>query len=108
MPKPKYHIIVCTTTRPPGNPKGSCGEKGSGDYIPLLFEEMEKHNLFGQVLITESSCLGPCPIGPTMVVYPDGTWYRGVKSQDIPEIMKEHIINGNPVKRLAIPDEMWG
>ncbi|HET6370780.1 MAG TPA: (2Fe-2S) ferredoxin domain-containing protein [Nitrospiria bacterium] len=108
MPKPKYHIIVCTTTRPPGNPKGSCGEKGSRDYVPLFFEEMEKHNLFGQVLITESSCLGPCPIGPTMVVYPDGTWYRGVKAQDIPEIMKEHIVNGNPVKRLMIPDEMWG
>jgi len=69
---------------------------------------MEKHMLFGQILITESSCLGPCPIGATVVVYPDGTWYKGVKAADVPEIMESHIVNGKPVERLAVPDEMWG
>jgi (2Fe-2S) ferredoxin len=108
MPKPKYHIIVCTTTRPPGNPRGSCGEKGSRELLPAFFAEMEKRELFGQILITESSCLGPCPIGPSVVVYPDGIWYKGVKPADVAEIMEEHISNGRPVKRLAIPDEMWG
>jgi len=108
MPKPKYHVIVCTTTRPPGNPRGSCGEKGSRDYIGLLFQEIEKHDLFGQVLITESSCLGPCMVGPTLVVYPDGTWYKGVKPQDIPEIVEEHIVKGNPVQRLIVSEQMWG
>ena len=29
MPKPQYHIFVCTNTRPPDHPKGSCGEKGA-------------------------------------------------------------------------------
>ena len=29
MPKPERHVLVCTNTRPPGNAKGSCGEKGS-------------------------------------------------------------------------------
>jgi (2Fe-2S) ferredoxin len=69
---------------------------------------MEKRELFGQILVTESSCLGPCPIGATVVVYPDGTWYKGVKPADVAEIMEEHISNGRPVKRLAIPEEMWG
>ena len=58
MPKPKFHILVCTTTRPPGNPRGSCGEKGSRDLLPAFFEEMEKRMLFGQVLVTESSFHG--------------------------------------------------
>ncbi len=108
MPKPKYHILVCTTARPPGNPRGSCGEKGSNEIIPAFFEEIEKRMLFGQILITESSCLGPCPIGATVVVYPDGVWYKGVKPSDVGEIMEEHIANGKPVERLTVPDEMWG
>lgn len=108
MPKPTHHVLVCTTQRPPGNPRGSCGEKASQELIPAFYEEMEKHNLFGQILITESSCLGPCLIGATVVVYPDSVWYKGVKPADIPEIMEEHIVNGKPVERLTVPDEMWG
>jgi len=109
MPKPKYHVLVCTTSRPPGNPRGSCGEKGSKEeLLPAFYSEMEKHMLFGQILITESSCLGPCPIGATVVVYPDGTWYKGVKAVDVAEIMESHIVNGKPVERLTVPDEMWG
>ncbi|HIE80041.1 MAG TPA: (2Fe-2S) ferredoxin domain-containing protein, partial [Nitrospinaceae bacterium] len=26
MPKPSYHILVCTNSRPPGHPRGSCSE----------------------------------------------------------------------------------
>ena len=108
MPKPKHHILVCTTTRPPGNPRGSCGEKQSKDLIPAFYEEIEKRMLFGQILITESSCLGPCPIGATVVVYPEGIWYKGVQASDVAEIMEEHISKGKPVERLKVPDEMWG
>ncbi|MFQ5579046.1 MAG: ferredoxin [Nitrospiria bacterium] len=108
MPKPKYHILVCTTQRPPGNPRGSCGEKGSQEIIPAIYDEMEKRELFGQILVTESTCLGPCPMGPTVVVYPDAVWYRGVKPADVAEIMDEHITQGRPVERLVMPDEMWG
>ncbi len=109
MPKPKYHILVCTTERPAGNPRGSCGEKGSKEeLLPAFYGGMEKHMLFGQILITESSCLGPCPIGATVVVYPEGVWYKGVKTADVAEIMESHIVNGKPVERLRVPDEMWG
>lgn len=108
MPKPKHHILVCSTTRSPGNPRGSCGEKKSQDIIPAFYQEMEEKMLFGQILITESSCLGPCGLGPTVVVYPDGVWYKGVTPADTKEIIEEHIVNGKPVERLRVPDEMWG
>lgn len=108
MPKPKHHILVCTTTRPPGNPRGSCGEKKSQELINAFYQEMEKKMLFGQILITESSCLGPCPIGATVVVYPDNVWYKGVTPEDVVVIMDEHIANGKPVERLMVPDDVWG
>ena len=29
MAKPVKHIFVCTQSRPPGHPRGSCGANGS-------------------------------------------------------------------------------
>ncbi len=109
MPKPKYHVFVCTTTRPPGHPRGSCaGDRNSREVMMKFFEEIEKNQLFGTALVTESGCLGPCAMGPTVVVYPDGTWYKQVLPEDVSEIVEGHLKNGKPVDRLKLPDEMWG
>jgi len=107
MPKPKYHIIVCTNARPPGHPKPSCGTVGS----PMLLQAfnmglMERNIMPGQVIVTGSSCLGPCEWGPTVVIYPDGTWYTRVKEADVAKILDEHIGKGKQVAELK-PDSIW-
>src|SRR5206468_4243189 len=108
MPKPKYHILVCKNTRPPGHPKGSCGEKGAmGVLNQFNFGVMER-NLLGRVIVTPTDCLGPCQLGPTVVVYPDGVWYKSVTESDVAVILDEHIGKGKPVDRLKLPDEVWG
>jgi len=67
MPKPKYHIVVCTNARPPGHPKPSCGGAGSQNILMALnMGLMERGFQPGDVLITGSTCLGPCELGPTM------------------------------------------
>jgi (2Fe-2S) ferredoxin len=43
-------------------------------------------------------------VGPTVVVYPDDVWYGGVTLADVDEIIDAHIVGGNPVERLVIPD----
>ena len=107
MPKPKYHIVVCTNMRPPGHPKPSCGASGSvGILQALTMGVMERGYPPGQVLISGSACLGPCESGPTLVVYPDGVWYGQVKESDVPDILDEHIGKGRPVERLK-PDAIW-
>ena len=35
---------------------------------------IEQKDLLGQILITNTSFMGPCSMGPVMVVYPDGAW----------------------------------
>ena len=61
MPKPKYHIVVCTNTRPPGHPKPSCGGEGSQNILMNLnMGLMERGFQPGEVLVTGSTCLGPC------------------------------------------------
>ncbi len=107
MAKPEQHIFVCMNTRPPGHPKGSCGTSGANDVLRCFQEELENRNLFGKVLLSGSTCLGPCSWGPTVVIYPEGTWYGRLKSDDVPEIIEKHIVNGEPVERLLMPEEAW-
>jgi len=108
MPKPKHHIIVCTNTRPPGHPKPSCGAQGSPQLLMAFnMKLMEAGIMPGEVLVTGSTCLGPCEQGPTVVVYPDGTWYTQVKEADVATIITEHIKGGKPAASLK-PNSVWG
>jgi (2Fe-2S) ferredoxin len=107
MPNPKYHILVCTNSRPPGHPKPSCGAAGSQNILMgLNMGLMERGFQPGEVLVTGSTCLGPCEQGPTVLVYPDGTWYSQVKESDVTTILDEHIKKGQPVSTLN-PDSVW-
>ena len=108
MPKPKHHIVVCTNTRPPGHPKPSCGAQGSPQLLMAFnMKLMEAGIMPGEVLVTGSTCLGPCEQGPTVVIYPDGTWYTQVKEADVATIINEHIKGGKPAESLK-PNSVWG
>jgi len=67
-------------------------------------KEIKEHGLRSDVRANQSGCLDACEFGPSVVVYPEGIWYGGVKPEDVPEIMESHIINGQPVERLKIKD----
>ena len=108
MPKPERHVLVCMNTRPPGHPKGSCGSSGAGDVIMRFKEEIESQGLLGRVAATATSCLGPCALGPNVVVYPDAVWYNRVTADDVAEIVESHLVGGEPVERLLLPDAIWG
>ena len=43
-------------------------------------------------------CLRVCTEGPTMVVYPEGTWYHGMTTDRIPQFVQQHLINGQPIE----------
>ncbi|MBI4384908.1 MAG: (2Fe-2S) ferredoxin domain-containing protein [Nitrospinae bacterium] len=108
MPKPAYHILVCTNQRPPGHPRGSCGENAAAALLEKFGMGIEEKMLFGKAIVSTSSCLGPCSMGPVVIVYPDGVWYNRVKPADVNEILEQHIARGKKVERLEIPDAVWG
>jgi (2Fe-2S) ferredoxin len=108
MPKPSYHILVCTNSRPPGHPRGSCTESGSNSIFEKLSMGVDQKGLFGKCVVTSTGCLGPCGVGPVLVVYPDGVWYQKVQPEDVDEILDQHIAQGKKVNRLEVPDELWG
>lgn len=49
-----------------------------------------------------AGCLGICDFGPTVAIYPEGTFYVGVKKEDVSEIIQSHIVNKKPVERLLL------
>jgi len=107
MPKPQRHVLVCTNTRPPGNPKGSCGEKGSEELFDALKGMVKERGLGDRVIVNRTNCLKHCSRGITLAVYPDNAWYAGVTLADLDEICTSHLAQGRPVERLAMPDIPW-
>jgi (2Fe-2S) ferredoxin len=101
---PEIHLLVCTNERPPGNPKGSCGEKGSVALFDAFKQTAEKLGLRGRVLVNRTNCLKPCSYGPNVVVYPAGTWYHAVTPDDVNEILHA-ALEGRVVERLVLPSE---
>ncbi len=108
MPKPSRHVLVCINSRPPGHPKGSCASRDAEHVLSRFQEEFDRKELFGKVLLTKTGCMGPCGVGPIVVVYPEGSWYQNVTPDDVAEIIDQHLLEGRPVERLLIPDELWG
>ena len=79
----KRHIFFCTNRREDG--RQCCQQAGAGG-----------------VRVNKAGCLDRCAEGPVAVVYPEGTWYSYVDTEDIDEIVDEHLVHGREVKRLKI------
>ncbi|MSP60385.1 MAG: (2Fe-2S) ferredoxin domain-containing protein [Myxococcales bacterium] len=94
------HFFVCENERPAGG-KPSCKARGSSEVLALLHEGLARHpEAWATVTVTACGCLGPCFDGPSVVVYPEGVWYAGVRAEDVAEIVREHLVGGRPVERL--------
>lgn len=96
----RYHVLVCGGT--------GCTSSGSRKIIEKLESEIEKNGLEKDVKVIKTGCFGLCALGPIMIVYPEGSFYSRVKEEDIPEIVSEHLANGNVVKRLLYEETVKG
>ncbi len=62
-----------------------------------------------QVRINSAQCLDRCELGPTIVIYPEGVWYRCMTKEDVDEVLQTHVVRGGRVERLMLmPDEEPG
>ncbi len=108
MGKPIKHVFVCTQMRPPGHPRGSCAAQASAAVLVEFQQQFEKRGLWGKYGLTSTGCMGPCGNGPSVLVYPEGIMYGGVKAEDVNTIIDDHLLQDRPVARLKVPAEVWG
>lgn len=107
MPRPEKHVFVCTQNRPAGHPRGSCTSAGCNAVINEFMNQIQSQNLFEKIAITNTGCLGPCGLGSSVLIYPDGVLYGKVKPTDVPLIIEQHLLGGVPVAHLQAPPEVW-
>lgn len=107
MPKPEKHVFVCTQNRPQGHPRGSCAASGCNEVINEFMSEIQNRNLFEKIGLTNTGCMGPCSLGPSVLVYPEGIMYGNVNKEDVKTIFEEHLLGGVPVESLKVPCEVW-
>ena len=105
-PAPYYeaHVFACINERPEGHPRGCCSAGGAvrlRNYMKARAKELG----IPAVRINQSGCLDRCELGPVMVIYPEGVWYRYDSAEDVDEILKTHLIEGRRVERLLLTPE---
>lgn len=103
----RAHIFVCTNERPENHPRGSCARKGAEklrNYMKARAKELGM-GLEDGVRVNNAGCLERCELGPTIVIYPEGIWYRADSFADIDEILETHVKNGGRVERLLLKPE---
>ena len=105
MPSFQRHVFVCINERAADNPKGCCMARGGVDVRDQLKLELKKRGLSKMIRANNAGCLDQCEYGVTVVVYPEQVWYGHVTVADIAEIVEKHLVNGEVVTRLLIPDQ---
>jgi (2Fe-2S) ferredoxin len=103
MPNFTHHIFVCCNQRPQGHPRGSCDPSGAAELQQLFKRKLAEHGLAAGVRANKAGCLDQCEHGPTVVIYPEGIWYGGVRPADVDEIVG-HLIAGCPLARLQLDE----
>lgn len=101
------HIFICGNERSPDDPRGCCFRKGSGEVRDRFRRELVKRNLTGSVRANAAGCLDACEHGVTLVIYPDGIWYGGVRVEDVEEIIDRSVVHGEVIQRLLLPDRRY-
>jgi (2Fe-2S) ferredoxin len=75
-----------------------CKTRGAEELMKELDKVVSDKGLT-DVEVRPYMCFGACQDGPNIVLYPDKSWYAGVKKEDLKDIV-DHLAGGPDVKRL--------
>jgi (2Fe-2S) ferredoxin len=95
------HVFLCT------GPNCCTPEVGMAAWETLK-KTLKDKGLMPGCYRTKVGCLRICCHGPTMVVYPEGTWYHGMTAERIPQFVQEHLIEGQPVREWIFANNPLG
>ncbi len=96
----RKNVLICGGT--------GCTSSNSMNVRDALVKELELAGIADEVKVVTTGCFGLCALGPIMIVYPEGTFYSKVKPEDMREIVTEHLVGGNPVRKLLYSETVKG
>jgi (2Fe-2S) ferredoxin len=100
----KPHVFLCTNEREDGSQCcAQCNARASRDFLKQRTKQLGLTGK-GGVRINIAGCLDRCAEGPVAVVYPEAVWYTYIDNSDLEDILQRHLIGGETVERLRLPD----
>src|SRR5262249_31759562 len=87
------HVLGCANA--------DCAARGSVALLAALRRRIRDAGRERDIRVTRTSCMGRCGEGPTVAVYPDGIWYRGVTESDAVDLVHDHLLGDRLVSRLV-------
>ncbi|MBE7020502.1 MAG: NADH-quinone oxidoreductase subunit NuoF [Ruminococcaceae bacterium] len=96
----KRAILLCGGT--------GCLSSNSMDIKGKFDALIKEYKLEDKVSVNIVGCFGFCSQGPFVKIFPEDTLYRLVKVEDVEEIFKTDILNGQIVERLLYVEPLTG
>ena len=56
------------------------------------------------VRVNMAGCLDRCEFGPTVVIYPEGVWYRVRTREEADAVLEAHLLRGGRVPELMLTE----
>jgi (2Fe-2S) ferredoxin len=84
------HVLVCTDD-----------DCGGSSLAKALRKSVAAHGLGSTVSVAKVDCLKICSKGTIAVVYPDGTWYAGLRPDNVERLVTEHLRDGEVLEELV-------
>lgn len=88
----RSHVLVCAGA--------GCISSACKSVQGALQVNIGKYGLGKEIKLVETGCMGPCDLGPMIMVFPDGVFYCKLKPEDAEEIVMQHLLKGKVVTRL--------
>ena len=84
----------------------TCGiAAGARPVLNAFVEQVAEQNLGDKVTVTQTGCIGMCRFEPIVEVFEgdkERVTYVKVKPEMVPEIIKQHLMDGKPVTKYTI------
>jgi len=88
---------------------GTCGQaSGSTAVIEALRAEISARGLEKRVGLEITGCHGFCEMEPSLIIYPDGIFYKKLEPKDVPVIIDRTVLKGKPIPALEYEDPATG
>ena len=91
------HIFLCT------GPKCISNEEGMKAWEHL--KTKLKDEKLTTVFRTKVGCLRICKKGPIGLIYPEGTWYQSLSSENLDLVVNEDLKKNHSVRELIITED---
>ncbi|WP_250122261.1 (2Fe-2S) ferredoxin domain-containing protein [Chroococcidiopsis sp. CCMEE 29] len=76
----------------------TCRKQGAGKVL-TAFQAYSMPD----VTVIGSGCLGQCGMGPMVKVIPAQVWYCRVQPDEVPAVVKRHLLGGQPIATMLYP-----